>query len=653
MEHPVYPHIFRPLTVRHVTFKNRIFCAPSLAHQTQHTSATSPETPYLLHYVERAKGGAACVSCGGQPVVRTNKSKIHAKLEITDQAGWRNFIRLTDAIHLYDAKCAYELVHFGTEGEFDAEARAQKQYGCSDFVRSDGLRFYEMPEEEMDKLADRYADLAEGVKECGFDTLLLHGGHGTLLQEFLSPRGNRRTDGYGGSLENRARFPLMVLDRIRRRVGRDLLIEYRISGSECVEGGFEIDECIAFTKLIQDRIDIIHVSAGMVREPRLRAITHPTGFLPPAPNAYLAAAVKADPEIKVPVLTVGAFKEPGLIEKTLAEGKADLVAMARAIIADPAIPEKSRLEREEEIRPCIKCFYCLDGFKNSHAYGCSVNAEAGREFELALLSPSRAASKRVAVIGGGPSGMTAALECVKRGHAVTLYEKEPTLGGQLKDAAYMDFKYDLKEYEDYLIRQIEASAVDARLGRSVTPEELERKGYDAVICAIGAAALIPPIPGVDGPNVIWAGDSFGIPERIGQKIVIVGGGQVGCEVAVHYGMQGKQVTVLEMAPEIARDAMRTYREELIGQLEDHRCAVLTGCRCLEIGDNKVTYQEPEGQRGTLEADTVLLAAGMKPRREEAETFRKCAPVFRKIGDCDKVGNVRLAVRTGWNAAYTL
>ena len=310
MEHPKYPHIFQPLTVGSVTFKNRIFSAPSLAHQTQHMPSVSPEPPYLLHYVQRAKGGAACVSCGGQPVVRTNQSKIHAKLEITDQAGWRNFIRMTDAIHLYDAKCAYELVHFGTEGEFDAEARARKQYGCSDFVRGDGLRFYEMPEDEMDKLADRYADLAEGVKACGFDTLLLHGGHGTLLQEFLSPRSNHRTDQYGGSLSNRARFPIMVLDRIRQRVGRGLLIEYRISGSECIPGGFEIEECIAYTKMIQDKIDIIHVSAGMVREPRLRAITHPTGFLPPAPNVHLAAAVKADPGIKIPVLTVGAFRDP-------------------------------------------------------------------------------------------------------------------------------------------------------------------------------------------------------------------------------------------------------------------------------------------------------------------------------------------------------
>lgn len=653
MEHAIYPHIFKPLTVRHVTFKNRIFCAPSLAHQTQHTDSTSPETSYLLHYVERARGGAACVSCGGQPVVRTNKSKIHAKLEITDQAGWRNFIRMTDAIHMYDAKCSYELVHFGTEGEFDAEARAQKQFGCSDFVRADGLRFYEMPEEEMDKLADRYADLAEGVKECGFDTLLLHGGHGTLLQEFLSPRSNHRTDAYGGSLENRAKFPIMVLDRIRERVGRDLLIEYRISGSECVSGGFEIDECIAYTKMIQDKIDIIHVSAGMVREPRLRAITHPTGFLPPAPNVYLAAAVKADPEIKVPVLTVGAFKEPKLIEQTLAEGKADLVAMARAIIADPSIPEKSRLGQEEEIRPCIKCFYCLDGFKNSHAYGCSVNAECGREYELSMLKAGETGSKRIAVIGGGPGGMTAALECAKRGHSVVLYEKESVLGGQLKDAAYMSFKYDLKEYEDYLIRQVGKSAINVHLGHAITPYELEREGYDVVICAIGATPLIPPIPGVDNPNVIWAGDSLYVPEKVGKDIVIIGGGQVGCEVAVHYGMQGKKVTIVEMAPAVARDAMRTYREELLGQLDDHKCKVVTGWRCLEIYEGGVLCEDAERVQHELPCDTVLLAVGMRPRREQAEAFRSCAPIFRRIGDCDKVATVRQAVRSGWNAAYTL
>ncbi len=652
MDCSAYPHIFQPLTVGKVTFKNRIFSAPSLAHQTQHMPSVSPETPYLLHYVQRARGGAACVSCGGQPVVRTNQSKIHAKLEITDRAGWRNFIRLTDAIHLYDAKCAYELVHFGTEGEFDAGARAQRQYSCSDFVRGDGLHFYEMPEEEMDRLADRYADLAEGVKACGFDTLLLHGGHGTLLQEFLSPRSNHRTDQYGGSLENRARFPILVLDRIRRRVGRDLLIEYRISGSECVPGGFEIEECIAYTKMIQDRIDIIHVSAGMVREPRLRAITHPTGFLPPAPNAYLAAAVKADPGIRIPVLTVGAFRDPETIEETIASGRADLVAMARSIIADPDLPEKARTGKEE-IRPCIKCFYCLDGFKDSHAYGCSVNAQAGREFELSLLPAGDSTAKRVAVIGGGPAGMTAAVECVRRGHTVTLYEKEAVLGGQLKDAAYMSFKYDLKDYEDYLIRQVEKAGVDVRLNHTVTPEEVGREGYDAVFCAIGADPLIPPISGADGPRVIWAGDSFYVPEQVGQNIVIIGGGQVGCETAIHYAMQGKQVTVLEMAPAVARDAMRTYREELLGQLEDHHCQVLTGWRCLEIGVDGVTCENADGERRAIAGDTVLLAAGMRPRSREAESFRRCAPIFRKIGDCDKVANVRLAVRTGWNAAFTL
>ncbi len=249
-----YPHIFEPLTIGNVTFKNRIFTAPSMGHMIQNNAPTYPEPAFIANYLEKAKGGAAQVECGGQQVNDPGRNPIHSNFDIEDATGWRNFIHLTNAIHFYDAKCSYELIHFGSEGEYTEEAKKHKIYGCSDFVRNDGLHFYEMPYEEMDKLADRYASLAECVKFCGFDTLLIHGGHGTLLQEFVSPRSNHRTDEYGGSIENRARFPLMVLDRIRSRVGRDLLIEYRISGSECVPGGFEIDECIEFLKVIQDRI---------------------------------------------------------------------------------------------------------------------------------------------------------------------------------------------------------------------------------------------------------------------------------------------------------------------------------------------------------------------------------------------------------------
>ncbi len=649
-----YPHIFEPLTIGNVTFKNRIFTAPTMGHMLQNNAPTYPEMPMIANYLEKAKGGAAQVECGGQQVNDPGANPIHSKFDIENPTGWRNFIHFTNAIHFYDAKASYELIHFGSEGEYTKEALAKgKPFACSTFTRKDGVEFQEIPEEEMDKLADRYASLAECVKFCGFDTLLIHGGHGTLLQEFVSPRSNHRTDKYGGSIENRARFPLMVLDRIRERVGRDLLIEYRISGSECVPGGFEVDECIEFFKLVQDRIDIAHISAGVVREPRLRAITHPTGFLPEAANAYLAKAVKACPDIHIPVLTLGAFQQPEAIERVLANGEADIVAMARGTIADPHTVEKIRQGRPEDIVPCIKCFHCLDDFKNTHYYSCAVNPIAGRETQLDMLLPAQYHKQKVAIIGGGPGGMKAALLASERGHKVTLFEKKKELGGQLNDADVMSFKYDLKAYKNYLIRHVGRDEnIDVRLGVEVTPEMLKAMDFDTVVCAIGAEPIIPPIPGVDGDNVIWAGDSFFAPDRVGQKIVVIGGGQVGCETGVHYGMNGKDVTVLEMQSKLAPDAMRTYQEELEGQVHDH-CTAILGARVTKISAEGVTYTDKDGQEHLVPADTVILAVGMKPLAKQAEAFRECADGFRKLGDCVKVGNVKTVTRAAFDAAMTL
>ena len=649
---PYYPHMFEPLTIKGVTFRNRVFTAPTTSHFLQ-SNSISPSDSYIANMVEKAKGGAACVCFGGMLMTReTGHLAIHSLFDITDPEGWRNYIKFTDAMHMHGAKASFEVIHFGNEAECPKGMEDKlTMYAASDEVTASGLRFHEMPEDVMEDLADYYAEVAACVKLCGFDVLLIHGGHGTLLQQFLSPRTNHRTDKYGGSLENRARFPMMILDRIRERVGDDLLIEYRISGSECIPGGFEIDECIEFVKMIEDKIDIIHVSAGVVREPRMRAITHPTGFLPPRPNAYLAEAVKKS-GVKIPVLTLGSFQDPALIEQTLAEGKADIVAMARGFIADPQTVNKAREGRANDITPCIKCFHCLDDFKKTNYFSCAVNPMAGRETFIPLVALQNPTPKKVAVIGGGPAGMEAAIVASQRGHAVTLYEKSAALAGQLNDADIMNFKYDLRKFKEYIIAKTHEANVTLKTSVCATPEMIQKEGYDVVIAAVGAKPILPPIPGVDSKSVMLAVESYYHFDKVGQNIVVVGGGQVGCETAVHYAMMGKKVTLIEMRGELAADAQRTYREELIGQVYD-RCQVVLSAACSRIEDDAIYYIDADKQEQKLNVDTVLISVGMRSCGQEAEAFREAAPRFIKIGDCGKVGTVKTAMRSAFDAAMSI
>ena len=642
-----YPHLFEPLEVGGVTFKNRLFTAPTMHHTIQ-DDVSYPQESFIASYAAAARGGAAQVSCGGQPITRGDDSPFHARFDISDPANWRNFVHLSDAVHFYGAKASYELLNFGGEDEVSlARLAAGPVYACSGFTRADGVHFAQMPLEEMERQADRYAELARCVRLCGFDTLLIHGGHGTLLQEFLSPRSNRRDDEFGGSLENRARFPLMVLDRIRAAVGRDLLIEYRISGSERVVGGFEVEECIEFLVLAQDRIDIAHISAGVVREPRLRAVTHPTGFLPDACNAYLAAAVKADPRIHIPVLTVGAFRHPEEAERVIAAGGADLVATARATIADPAFAEKARRGRTEDIVPCIQCFRCLDEFKDTHRYRCSVNPVAGQEQFVERLAAGPRAALRVAVVGGGPAGMSAALEAARRGHEATLFEASGRLGGQLNLLEGVPFKRGLSEYATYLRKHVQANPrIEVRLLSAPVPEELVAEGFDEVIAAVGAVPAEPPALVAPGADVRWAGEAFAAPEAVGARVAVVGSGEVGCEAAVWLASRGHEVTLLARGEVLARHALRTYREELLGQLDDAGVAVVRRAQVLAFEQGGVRYRDAEGTPRLLEVDTALCAVGMRPRTDEAERYRRCAPVFRAIGDCRGGGSVADAT---WDA----
>jgi 2,4-dienoyl-CoA reductase-like NADH-dependent reductase (Old Yellow Enzyme family)/thioredoxin reductase len=558
---------------------------------------------------------------------------------------WR---QLTDAVHYYGAKISLELLAFEYHG-YEEDGRL-----VSYTVNGHGKKYPKLTRPVMEKIAETYADAAEAALDCGFDMILIHGGHGLVLSQMLSPKFNTRKDEFGGSLENRAKFPIMILDAIRQRVGRKLLIEYRISGSELTEGGFTPADCVEFLKLIQDKIDIAHISCGSFYS-ETEHIMHPNNFLPAGCNAYLARAVKESGEIHIPVLTLGAFQQPELMEETLATGGADLIAMARGTIADGHAPEKAYEDRADEIIPCIRCFHCLDYGRNT-AFACSVNPTVGREYRLKLLEEPPKDRKKVVVIGGGPAGMEAAMVAAQRGHQVTLLEKTNQLGGKLIFSRQVAFKKVLENFLDYQIHMLDKLGVQVQLNTTATPELVANLEPDAVLAAVGADPVIPPIPGVDGPNVITAEVCYEKGLRgddLGEHIAVLGGGLVGCETALYLAMYlHKDVTLVEMTGAIAQEEYSIPRQALVEHMDQY-VRYYCGVRCSAITAEGMVVGDSYGNTAMLPADTVVLAAGMRARSQAAEEFRGLSPFFEPIGDCVVAKNVRGATRSAYDAASRL
>ncbi len=406
-----------------------------------------------------------------------------------------------------------------------------------------------------------------------------------------------------------------------------------------------------------------HISVGTRYDLHGRGVAHPACFLPHGCNAYLAKAVK-ESGVKIPVVALGALDDPDVAEGILARGEADMVTIARGTIADPEFANKAREGRVEDIVPCIRCFHCIDrsvGRTNSdavlrfnqsstHRFNCSVNPQIG--FEHYTIDPPKA-SRRVAIIGGGPAGMEAAITAAERGHSVTLYEKSGTLGGALIFSDQVSFKSHLAAFKNYLIHRVRTTDINVLLNTEATPELIERGRYDAVIAAVGAEAVRPGIPGIDGENVIMATDAYYVPqEKIGKKIAVVGGGQVGCETGLHFAKSGKDVTIIEMQSVIAPDASFTHRLPLMEQLEENT-KMMTNVRCTAITEKGVELEDADGKPVSVEADTVLIAVGMKSKYDLSETFRDTTLNFYRIGDCVRPATVHEAVTTGYNTAIQL
>lgn len=649
-----YPNIFSPLKIKNTVFRNRIFAAPITTERTVVDGCPTQEC--INSYETKARGGFAEVTCTesfvdferasrhehGLDLVRPNMTVHHME----------SLYILSQAIKAHGAVASIQFNHAGNLNHPSTIKDGKNPIGPSGFVRPDGVVVEEMDEPMMHHVADNFANACGAAKDFGFDMAMLHGGHGWLLAQFVSPLTNRRTDAYGGSIENRARFPLMVLDAIRQQVGDDFLIEYRMSGAERVPGGLELEESTRFAQLIEDRVDLIHVTSGIYHS-HVQTKAFSSMFDDHGCNLDLAAAIKQ--AVHVPVVSVGGFNHPSQIEGALASHQCDAVALGRQQFADPDFVIKVQQGRTDEIAPCLRCScfnpLAVDPGKRPvmRPFECTVNPRSCRELRLES-SPKPTARRKVLVIGGGPGGMYAAITAAERGHSVTLIEREQSLGGILRFTDRSPIKDDLRRYRDSLITRVHRSGVNVRCGETAetsTVETLQNERPEAVICAIGAAPRVPDIPGVESAAHVMSIYEPGT--EVGHRVVIIGGGQVGCESAYELSRAGHDVTLIEIAADVARDAYPSHRDALLPRLRQN-VTVKTRTTCTRILPNAVQIRSTSGAESLLDTDTVLYSIGMKPCADTVDQLRQAFPVFRAIGDCVQPRTVLQAVREGMYAA---
>ncbi len=646
-----YPHLFSPIKVGRLTLKNRIEAAP--VNISNLPISGYPTAENIAIFEGKAKGGAAIVHMGECRI--DMKTGISHKLCIAldDPEVLPYLHAATDAIKKHNAFAAVELIHPGTRA--NPEYYDGPIWGPSAGPGHLGKDYSELDQETIDYIVERFGDAAEMAKLGGVDIVMIHAGHGWLLHQFLSPLNNRRTDKYGGCLENRARITMEVIANIRKKCGDDFPIEVRMSGTEIVEGGLTLEDQIEFAKLLDGKADLIHVTSGTFHVPSTNQHMIPNGFLPQGCNVYLAEAIKKEMK-HTPVVTVGALGDPELMESIIAEGRADIVALARPLLADPELPNKLKAGRDDLVYPCLRCMACISESFVPYVRHCSrirrcpANPTAYKEIPASQVKKTDE-PKRVLVIGGGPAGMEAAAELAERGHSVVLCEREQELGGAMRYAKYVPFKQKVDQLMQVMIRRLERSGAELRLGTEATQELAEELQPDVIVAALGAKAKRPDVPG--GERAIMAADALRDIDSIGQTAAVIGGGLVGCEIALQLGMTGRSVQLISRKKEVCRDAAYLYREGLLMELEKVSVTILNEADCVAVTGNGAVIRTPDGSELELKADSVIWAGGYLPMDDEAEQFRTLAYDFWKIGDCAQVRKIFNARREGYNAGSNI
>ena len=642
-----FPHLFEPLIIRNTVFKNRIFASPQ---GSSYLDVDEFPTPEVTVYYERKAIGGAATTCMGvrnvDPVSSLNWGDNIIQLNNHRGISW--FRYYTNAISRHGAIPSIELQHSGSFAQQSA-VQGNPIYGPVEGIY-DGFHVLPMTEEQIAATIDAFIKHAKWAKQCGFGMVTIHGGHGWLLNEFLSPTFNTRTDRWGGSEENRARIVREICNGIHEQVP-GLVVELRISGGEGTEDGYGVETGIEIARSVDGYPDIIHVSVGHATFDEAFTVMCPSMFMEDGVNVKFAAAIK--PHIKFSkVSTVGALSDPALMEEIIASGKADIVNVARGLIADPDLPLKARTGNDHDIDKCLRCSHCFSSIMMTGQYSCSINPEIGREREYTTEPLKVTYPKKLLVLGGGIAGMQAALTAAKRGHVVTIVEKSDRLGGILRCEEKVPFKIHLHEYIENQIRRVKEAGITVILNTDLSPEQAEAMKPDAIIAAIGAQPVAPPIPGIDGENVIPAVYAYTHAEELTGRTVILGGGLVGVELGIFLKNMGKDVTVIEMADKLNLGENMVHEMGIKAEIKRNGLPTHTSTRAIRIESNGVICQGPDGEV-FYPADHVITAAGMRARQKEAAAFAQAAPLFYQVGDCLSANTIYEANRLGFNAAMDL
>ncbi len=645
LQNQFFPRLFSTGSIGKVKLKNRIVMLPM---GTAYASVSGEVTSRTVdHYVERAKGGAGLIIVGNGSI----DGRIALNQLVIDSDWFMSgHFELAEQIHTNGAKACLQLNHPGRQ-QYPVSLEGKQPVSSSALQ----CRYYTgevfpaaraLEKAEIYQIVGKFAAAALRAKKAGYDMVELHGANGYLITQFMSPFMNKRTDEFGGSLENRMRFPLEILKKIKEVVGDDFPIGMRFSLDEFVEGGITLKDSPGIIKILLDAgLTYLSPSAG-IYETMNRV--HDSMEKPEGWRAYTWEALRK--EVDIPLLCGGNLKRPAFCEELLARGTTDFIGLARPLLADPEWPNKAREGRADDIRLCISCYECQMASAGGRqgARRCAVNATMGRDSEFAELKPA-GVKKKVMVVGGGPGGMEAARVAAARGHKVTLYDKAPELGGTLMVAAAPPGKDKILWVRDYLTTQLKKLKVKIVLSTEVTPELVETVNPDVVVVATGAVPIIPDTPGAGGKNVVTASEVLSRKVNLTQKtIAVIGGSMVGCETAEYLAAKGNKVTVVKMRPgAAAADMQPAQRIILLETLEKEKVPIISNREVLEYTlEGVLTRDRTTGARDFIKADYVVLALGSKPVNGLAESLEEKGIEVHSIGDCVEPRIIKEAVYEG-------